>query len=441
MTTNFTLSTAFTVANNYSWDQGIPLTGTNITVIPVDITTTSLTGYAPGIRVIFKNNSITDSGYSNIQFIWDFGDYYNTATNLLTLSCPATVEHTYLMPGEYTVTLYHIQSRIRQDFDFSGNNTYCKGKYDIRWFWDNMLQLSATWDQTKCDGLYAKWWDNEVDCFAKYCKFWNWYDLQSLNLSGKNPVTWEQTYETGGLYPKKWAFEANDTICKANQDVTFVNTVESLAQVYTTTAVVKVLEIPPVVNLYCLTQPITGITPFTVQLTPRGTVPGSFAIDKIVWDLGDGTSTKTVWRHNTPDVNYFTYTGIFSADPQDPRNYDLTYTYKRNFNNYPVFYPSITAFCGNTNTSDACSITLGPIALSSASGQIHLLKSHNFSKDSLYALQFNNKATFVTTQTAESLNALTPNVPTNTLKNTSLPTINYYGNTGLNYPPIYNVQC
>lgn len=442
MITNFSLLTAETVPSTYSWDKGIPLSGSNTTIIPIDITTVSITGTAPGVKVRFKNNSVTDSGFTNRQYFWDFGDYYNISTNFLALTCPTDVEHTYIMPGEYTVTLYHIQSRIRQDFDFSTNDTYCKGKYDIRWFWDNTIPLSITWDQTKCTGQYSKWWDNELACFAKYCKFWNWYDLQSASLSGLNPVTWQETYSVGGTLPKRWSFEPNDTVCKTNQDATFIDTVETNIQTYITTGVVKIIEIEPIANLYCLTQPITGYSPFTVQITPRGTIPGSYAIDKIVWDPGDGSSFKTVWRYKLSNDSNFTYTGTFSADPSDPRNYDLIHTYKRNLNNYSVFYPSITAYSANTNKANSCSITLGPVSLSSTSSQIHILKSKNTNTSNLYALQFNNKITFVTTQSANSIQPeIKLNLPSNTVKNTNFPSIVYRGNAENVFPTVFYPQC
>ena len=443
MTTEFAIVSAYTVSKDYSWDLGIPLTGSNVEILPIFSTTTGVTGNAPGIKVNFKNNSITDSGFANRLFVWDFGDFYNLETNFLAVTCTTDVEHTYIMPGEYSVTLYHLQSRIRQDFDFSENGTYCKGKYDIRWFWDNMLQLSATWDQTSCRGQYAKWWDNELACFSKYCKFWNWYDLQCASISGSNPVTWEQTYSLGGLYPKRWVFEANDTICKVPQDATFIDTLVSNVQVYTATATVKVEENLPVANLYSLTQPITGITPYTVQLTPRASIAGSYSINRIDWLPGDGTPTKTVWRYKTPDATIFTYTNAFSADPADPRNYDLIHTYKRSLSSYPVFYPSIKVYSECTNTIDGCSITLGPISLSSISGQTHLLKSQNLNNSNLYALEFNNNVAFVTTETSSSTTKVSPNIPPLPIKNSNsiIPILSSSGNSTNVFPTAFLPQC
>jgi len=443
MITEFAIISASTVPESYSWDYGVPLTGSNIEILPVISITTSVTGNAPGTKVTFKNNSITEQGFANRLYVWDFGDFYNMETNFLAVTCTADVEHTYVMPGTYDITLYHLQSRIRQDFDFTENATYCKGKYDIRWFWDNMLQLSATWDQTTCRGQYAKWWDNELACFGKYCKFWNWYDLQCASVTGNNPVTWEQTYSLGGLYPKRWAFEANDTICKVPQDATFIDTVVSNVQVYTLKAAVTVNEKSPEANLHCFTLPATGISPFTVQLTPRGSIPGSYPINRIVWNSGDGSPVKTVWRHKLPDTSIFTYTSAFSADPADPRNYDLIHTYKRSLSTYPIFYPSITVYSECTNTTDSCSYTLGPIELSSISSQTHLLNVQNINHNNLYAFEFNNSIAFTTTDSASLITKPNPNYPSHLIKNSNqpVPNITFKGNSTNVFPTIYLPQC
>lgn len=442
MITNFTILSGITVPTTYSWDQGTPLTGSNITQIPFDSTTqTSITGYAPGFKVLFKNNSVSDENFNLINYDWNFGDYYNSSSNNISLTCNTPVEHTFLMPGTYTVTLHHRQARNIQSFDYVANSDYCKDKYDFRWFWDNMTSLSGdilTWDQTLCTGKYAKWWDNELACFQKYCKFWDWYNLSQDIYPGANPITWRQTY-TDRVYSKKWAFEANDTYCKT--EAVFLDTVVVEEQTYTTTNIIEVYEINPIANLYSLTQPTTGTVPYTVQLTPRGTVPGSFAIEKIDWDFGDGSPIQTVWRHQSPTSTLFTLTCTFSADLNDPRNYDAIYTYNRALNTYPVFYPSITAYSGNTNSSDACSIIIGPLSLSSVPSNIHILKNNYDNQSILYALQVGQNTSLVVTQTADSLLPFTSTKPANLIKPANTDTSVYKGYTGDNYPPVYNPTC
>jgi hypothetical protein len=442
MFTQFQILSGATVPSNYSWDQGTPFTNVNTSVS----TTNSLyiSGYAPGLKVTFKNNSITDPKTSYTRFDWNFGDYYNNTSNSISLNCNQNLEHIYVMPGIYNVTLNHNQTKTKQDFNYVENANYCIGKFDFLWFWDNMSCLSGdsmTWDETSCNAEYAKWWDKEELCFGKFCKIWNWLDLRSKTNQGTTPITWEQTY-TGAQYEKKWAIELNSTICNPRIDMTYINTLVTEEQTYTITNTVEVFEIKPKAYLYSYTQPVTGYTPFSVHLTPRFTVSGSFAIEKIDWDFGDGTPIQTVWRRQPPDLTLFTYTSTFSADVNDPRNYDTIHTYKRALNTYPVFYPSITAYSGSTNSSDACSLLVGPISLSSISSKIHILKSKAQTNNNFYALQVDKNTTFVTTQTSDSSKPYLPTIPNNPIKPIESPLpLTYKGNLGNNYPPPYNPQC
>ena len=445
MFTKFTLLSGTTVPSNYSWDYGTPLTGSNLFSLNAITTSNYVSGYAPGVRVVFKNDSVPNSDFSNVGFTWDFGDYYNNATNIISLSCLKSIEHTFIMPGRYTVTLTQRQSKIRQDFNYVQNSDYCLSKYNFRWFWDNMVSVSGdtlTWDETRCFAKYSKWWDDEVECFGKHCKFWNWLDLRSTETEGVTPVTWEQTY-TGKEFEKRWARESNSTVCAPGKEVTFLDTLITDEQTYTITNVVEVLEIKPEAFLYTFTTPITGVTPFSVHLSPRFTKPGSFAIERIDWDFGDGTPVQTVWRHQPPTQTMFTYTSTFSADVKDPRNYDAHYTYKRTLNTYPIFYPSITAYSGSTNSFDSCSLVIGPISLSSISPKVHILKSKALGKNNFYAFQIDKNTSFAVTQSSENFESLNfvPTTPSNLIKAVITPVITYRGNTGSGYPPNYNPEC
>lgn len=443
MFTEFSIISGVTVSKDYSWDHGIPLTGTNIVNVTPNTGSSYISGYAPGVKVFFKNNSISDSDFSKITYNWDFGDYYNNSSNNISIPCTNNIEHIFIMPGIYTITLTHRQSKIRQDFDYVANSDYCKSKYDFRWFWDNMVSVSGdslTWDETGCTAKYSKWWDNEVACFAKYCKFWNWFDLRSAQNEGINPVTWEETYQ-GNDFEKKWEFEANSTLCDSGKEATFIDTLVASEQTYTITNTVEVLEIKPQAFLYSYTHPVTGVAPFAVHLTPKFTIPGSFAIERIDWDFGDGSSVQTVWRHQPPTSTLFTLTSTFSADPKDPRNYDAIYTYKRALNTYPVFYPSITAYSGSTNSHDACSIVIGPVSLSSVSSKLHILKTKALDNSNFYALQVDRNTTFVATQTSGRVLLPTITTPPNPIKNVIPQTIVYKGNPGTGYPPVFNPPC
>ena len=443
MTTDFTILSGITVIPNYSWDKGLPFTPGLSTIVSSSIITEEVTetesiyisGYAPGLKVFFKNNSITDIDYSYIEYNWNFADFYNDSNISVSLSTTADVEHTYIMPGLYTVTINHTQSKDQTN-TFVGSQQ-CLGKYNYQWYWDNLvcgLEEETTWDETACDGSLPKWWDNETQCFQKHCKFWSWYDLQSITEAA-NPVTWEQAQSTGiqAVFSKKWAFEANDTNCTSNTDTTFFNTICSQTQTIVKTAIIEVLELPPIAKLYSVTRPASGITPLSVQITPRTTVPGSFPIDRIDWDPGDGSNIKTITRYTTPNTNFFTYTNIFSSDVQDPRNYDFIYTYKRDINIYSMFYPSITAYSSSTSTQDSCSITIGPVALSSTPGNVNLLKVRNTPQGKLYGLQSDDNITFVTSQTANASITYIPNEPQNVIRDSYGSPVLYSGNPGTGY--------
>lgn len=452
MTTDFTVLSGITVTQTYNWDKGLPFAaGLSAGVNPETFTVPEvsdtvfvyISGYAPGFKVFFKNDSSNDPDYIFIEYNWNFGDFYNDSNNTVSLSCPVNVEHTYVMPGQYTVSLTQTQSK-EQAGAFVGE-TQCLGKYNYQWYWDNLIcdrAETVTWDEAACNGVRPKWWDNETQCFQKHCKFWSWYDLQSISEAA-NPVTWEQTMSIGSqaIFTKKWAFEANDTVCTSNTDTTFFNTVCSQSQTTIKTAVVEVVELPPVAKLFSVTRPASGVSPLLVQISPRNTTTGSFPIDRIDWDPGDGTPIKTITRYVTPDSTLFTYTSTFSADTLDPRNYDLLHTYRRTIDTYSMFYPSITAYSSSTGTSDSCSLTIGPVTLSSVATNINLLKGRNTPAGNLYSLQIDNNVTFVTTQTAGNSINYTSNKPENIIRDSFSTPVVYTGNPGAGYPATYIPTC
>lgn len=205
---------------------------------------------------------------------------------------------------------------------------------------------------------------------------------------------------------------------------------------YQSSNCVIVQEILPVANFYPVTSAI-GPAPHTVRLTARTTRSGSFPIEKIVWDFGDGTPQLTVSRYATAVNDFLVKNNILSGDPADPRNYDPVHTYYRSYNTFPVFYPSITAYASSTNSLDSCSITIGPISLSSVSEKIKILKSSLTPKETFYALQVEDNVAFVKTLTSAPTTTVTSTTPTNTLRNSSNRTVSISGNPGTDY---YTVQ-
>jgi len=450
MQTSFYILCAETVPENYTWDRGTPLAPSNAatTVLVPDSTTTYVSGYAPGVRVVFQNNSIPETGYDNITYNWDFGDYYNDTNNFASLSCISSIDHYYVMPGTYRVTLSLVQTKTETTND-TANDLLCKGKYGFRWFWNDLNQgdqNAKTWNETKIDAAYPKQWYEETACLQKYCTSWSWDQLQSDNIDIEKRIQWGQT-QTGSAFEKKWMYEANDTLCTI-ENYTTQDTVSKLEQTITTTEIV-VKEKPPTAGMYSMTRPITGYTPYTVRLTPRTTLCGSFPIDRIDWDFGDGSPIKTITRYaptyDDPTIISNVLEGLaFPDDRDDVRNFDVLHTYTVNNNTYPVFYPSLTCYSASTNTSDSCCITIGPITLSSQPLETHLLKARNTLKGNIYAFNVGENIAFTTTTlTTAQTTPVIYNIPTTKLRDTYDRFIigEYNGNPGIGYPPEYTITC
>jgi hypothetical protein len=452
MTTNFTIVSSIVLTTpNYSWDTGVPMLSTDTTNATISIYDTeepvAVTGYAPGVRVIFRNLSKPDSLFDVNKYTWNFGDYYNDQNNIIVfdtsttapVNCvPVEVEHTYVMPGEYTVSLTYTKSTIKRTIDPSAN--LCRGKYNIRWYWDDIACEKAdnkTWDEVKCSGTYPKNWLSEFACLQKYCKLWDWTGLKS---NGANGITWAET-KTGSRYQKLWKFETNSTVCNI-QDINVEATGEVVEQVYTKVGVVKVIEIPPIARMECLTRPVTGVSPYTVTISPKATQIGSFSIDRIDWDFNDGSPIQTVSRHAIPDLNLFTHTNTFSSDSNDPRNYSAVHTYVRNFDTYSIFYPSITCYATNTDTYDSCCIPIGPVTYTEFNELPKLLKVRNTLQGIMYSVDVDNTIAFLTTNnltSATSVEIKTPSMPIRDAYGVSVYEPKTSGNVGTGYPYIPSI--
>lgn len=443
MTTDFFIISGSTVLDSFNWDNGNPFNG-SVTEVPVYPIQNYITGYAPGLKVRFINNSTVEedpiTNISYINYTWNFGDLYNDSGNIISLSCNNPVEHIFIMPGIYTVSL--TQTKTIQETVIDALPDQCLDKYNLNWFWDNLnsSQVDAkTWNETQCNATYAKWWDTQTTCIQKYCKNWSWNNLVSTEIG--NNIKWEET-TNGSRYQKRWFYEANDTVCSIANIITTTNTEQ---QITTKQYIVKVLELPPVAALHCVTQPLTGVSPYTVQLTPRATKTGSFPIDRIDWDFGDGSPIKTIVRQgdNLNDPKLI-YNDVFNADRYDPRNFDVLHTYTRDINIYSSFYPSITAYSANTSTSDSCSTLVGPILLPNVGiNNINFVKTKNATNGILYTAIYDNTCTFFATVTGEreTPSFISPTYPTNRLQNSAGLPITNIGNYGFGYPPTIPSTC
>ena len=455
ITTNFEVLCGVTVPKNYTWDSGRPLLGF-AGRIPAYSTISYISGYAPGLYVLMANTTRSESGFTAFDlynYSWDFGDYYNQNSNTFSLSCPSITEHLYIMPGIYTVSLNVKAARTKGSIVIG--DELCRGKFDIRWNWA-VMECGSTeekrWDETTCEYLPSvslsrwtpKWWDDEGKCFQKYCKFWSWRDL-SDQAGRANPLRWTET-GTDDVFEKRWMFENNETQCVTNDDFQYLNTEEVVDQTKIRIGIVEVKELMPKAGMRCTPQPPTGESPYTVVLSPFGSIPGSFPIDRIDWHLGDGTPIKTITRYSSPTGTEFVHTNTYKDDPNDVRNYNLIHTYHRTRDTYAVFYPSITCYSANTNSWDACSTTVGPIYYPLANNSVSLIKVRNTLKGNLYTFDAENHITFLTNLSSQhNLQAQITNItikePPNRLINTANVRLASLGYNGQIYPLVLTPKC
>jgi len=377
-TTSFTVISATTVSTNYRWDGDYPSLDTSVYVGGEVIS-----GNSPGLSAIFSNTSTIDDINDLNYFTWNFGDYYNQSTNVAyTTSISDIVSHLYIMPGVYTVTL--TRNTLKRK-DFPVNTEACKDRNGVYWNWSSVLSsLSSstppqniTWDQTKASGSKSKKWISNIKCLGKYCTYWNWNNLQSDSV---NNLTW-RIVSVLGSKTSTWNDIKNVSEgCGGTDQNQTVYTLE-VAQTARPN-IISLFDIKPVAFLACKTVSY-GENPLTVQITPSSSLCGSFPIEKIVWDFGDGSEEKIVSRYDTPE-SVFTYTSAISSDIYDPRNYDLVYTYRISSTN--VFYPSIKVYGMNSIYFDSAKTVVGPITYPSISS-IGLLKVRNLEGCNTYGVQ------------------------------------------------------
>lgn len=375
-----------------------------------------------------------------LRRVADFGDYYNSESNFITspaflneLFC-----HTYVMPGLYTIRLERTEysEASAQTFSAFGN---CFQKHCIDWSWKTLSnctsELSVAWSSTITGARYEKKWKYEP-CTEDWASVdglyiqkvteeervplsWQWYNFFCSSSANPHnvPVKWsessfqqtEQLTWAGSSGPCislekteqtiwKWnnitinvgQFNSeitwDQTSCSSPQNATWDhvmnNCVGSSAPVLSSStqnivkeALIRVLEIPPTAYLEVDQSP-DRTSPLTVTLSPKSTLCGSFPIEKIVWDLGDGSPLLTQRRWSNTLEMPFVYSGALQEDYQDPRNYDVVHTYVKTIDSDFCFYPSITAYSSSTSTSDCAAITVGPIKFPSTNGEnIKLLQN------------------------------------------------------------------
>lgn len=245
-------------------------------------------------------------------------------------------------------------------------------RFPLSWQWYNFLcqgynnpkNLPITWNQASFQGPEELTWAGTTGpCLdiSTINMIWRWDNIKCNTQANPlvNPITWN---ETSCSEPNNKTWNDIALNCQDRAPILSAGVKEIIKE-----ATIRVLEIPPKVYLYANDLPPTSLySPLTVRLSPRYIKCGSFPIEKIIWDLGDG-SPLLVQRRWANDINEpFVYNGLFNLDSVDPRNYDVIHTYTRNSITKDTFYPSITAFASSTGTSDCAAIQIGPLQLNSS---------------------------------------------------------------------------
>jgi len=277
----------------------------------------------------------------------DFNDYYNCSQNTLTsvgfdenFYC-----HVYVMPGAYqpsmTFTSYvtaegseAVENVLYQQESLNAEQspvldliTSVRG--EIIWKWQR-LSCIPTVTNGNC----------EVPDQRNFISDIKWSDAK---CSGTKSQTWKQALDK----------------CL---EITPVLTPEPL-RTQNAKRQLKIIEITPTAYLSAIqpSDPTTRTSPLSVTLTSRFTKCGSFPIEKITWDLGDGSPILTQRRWSINNSYPFVYTGAISNDASDPRNYDVKHVYTVTKDSGFTFYPSMTAHAYSTDTKDCASTVVGPI--------------------------------------------------------------------------------
>jgi hypothetical protein len=377
-----------------------------------------------------------------LKRVADFGDYYNSDSNVVAVPSVSSelFNHVYVMPGLYNISVTRTEyiEAAADQFNAYGD---CLQRHCIDWSWKTLANctddFAVTWSSTLSGNAYEKKWKFEpceedwatnnglfVESSNQKQKSplsWQWYNYKCsspgnpdntavtwlsagfqqpgqltwtqaagpcIELTQQSQVNWrwEKITASGRQFTSLITWDETKSSESGNATWDFVaqnctgsvtTTISSSVQTITKQAYIRVLEIPPTAYLRAI-QSEDRESPLTVRLSPRDTLCGSFPIERIVWDLGDGSPLLTQRRWSNTLDQPFVYAGLqyqtssevspLDQDYQDPRNYDVIHTYIRTGASDFCFYPSITAFASSTNSSDCAAAMVGPIKLASSSG-------------------------------------------------------------------------
>lgn len=387
-----------TVKSNYSWDDGTPL----VEISPADLSinepacilsSTNISGieylgYSPFASVTLSSVVTPNPSAVATKRIVDFGDYYNSESNIIrtdTLSAEYFC-HTYIMPGVYTVKLTVIEYVKLQDVNtnlpISNTQIYfqpteLERELPIFWQWCNYQcnhplaslnkrSKNVSWSEAEFQENYEfTWAESGSPCVSvpTQLTLWNW-DGQKCTTANTTTTTlsWS-TVECESCISKTW-----DQIMSSNFETDCIEIPYEIVPIVTEYVIenlVRVVEIPPVAFLTVNQGPTLSsrLSPHEVTLSPKYVKCGSFPIEKIDWDFGDGSPvvSQNRWVMNTNPI--FKENLEYEADWKDPRTYDIKRKYTRTPVSGSVFYPSLTCYASSTHASDCAAGIVGPLSL------------------------------------------------------------------------------
>jgi hypothetical protein len=340
-----------TVPSNYCWDEGVPNFATLVDAqeTTVDGVTTYI-GYAPYMFVSVASDIIpgfiTLDNLSATRII-DFGDYYNLSSiktelgndgNLAYDNVTNSYErvgfcHTYIMPGTYHVSI--------DSYSFLS-----KPRIKIK----DVNQVHVELNQPATEFTIIEYLPKltSVDIYdnGKYIRTVNGVPLKIRS--------------TGEIYGALTRDSNNFIYTEEQSNITTVTKTDIFSNVQ-----YKVQEIAPTASVALVNQlPSTLTFPVTAEFTAKYTKAGSFPIEKIAWDMGDGSPIKIQSRYsiNTDVESGFIENGstdLFTIT--DPRFFNVKHVYKSNPEQQTTFNVSITAYAANTNLFSVDTLQYGPL--------------------------------------------------------------------------------
>lgn len=386
---SFSISETITVPSDYFWDKGVPLLDVPyfdliINDPPIAASTSSGLQYAgrsPFMSVTLSSTYTPNPSAVGVKRIYNFGDYYNSESNIQISTCfnDETVCHTYVMPGTYTISMtieeyVLIPKIIIPQGQYKQQTNVSQLPKDAFWQWRNFLcndlinplNRKLTWNySTECFCCYT--WKDAVPCLCQPICVWDaTCPIENTSCIDPGPqcepMTWQSTLcdpaPTEDASYDKWEQKTCAT-CLSEEipDMVVVKTI------YQKQLIVTVKETLPIAYIDVYQDPsfLNRNSPYTVRLTAKNTKSGSFPIERIDWDLGDGTPIKTQRRWAISTDPEFIYTDNYPRDWKDPRNYEIIHTYYVEPNSNLTFYPSLTCYTSSTASSDCAKGIVGPI--------------------------------------------------------------------------------